>query len=190
MKNLIQKYKLKQNKMKKSILSLIFSLLTVFAYSQCDVTKCVNESMVANSTTTAAQPTYLWAIAPTLSFTGQGTASINVADVGAIVQNYTITLTVTDGVTGCQNTDTYVLCVQQGTATLTLPTLCANEPCIPVSGGSGAGTYLINGVPITQLCPADNGQTITFTSSGSGCPGTATAVFNVNPVPVIGVSFQ
>jgi hypothetical protein len=73
---------------------------------------------------------------------------------------------------------------------VTLPALCANEPCVPVSGGSGVGTYLINGVPITQLCPSDNGQTITFTSSGSGCPGTATAVFNVNPVPVIGVTFN
>jgi hypothetical protein len=170
-----------------TILLLAFALAST---AQCDVTKCVNELMVANSTTTAAQPTYLWAIAPTLGFTGQGTASISVADVGSIVQNYTITLTVTDGITGCQNTDTYVLCVQQGTATLTLPTLCANEPCIPVSGGSGTGTYFLNGNSITQLCPSDNGQTITFTSSGSGCPGTATAVFNVNPVPTIGVTFN
>ena len=178
------------HKFKSAWASILFLAFALTSSAQCDVTKCVNESMVANSTTTAANPTYLWDISPALTFTGQGTASINVADVGAIVQNYTITLTVTDGVTGCQNTDTYVLCVQQGTATLTLPTLCANEPCIPVSGGSGTGTYLINGVPITQLCPADNGQTITFTSSGSGCPGTATATFVVNPLPTIGVTFN
>ena len=173
--------------MKKLLLPILIALSTI-AHGQCDITKCINESLTANSTTSAANPTYLWAIAPALGFTGQGTASIAVADVGAIVQNYTFTLTVTDGITGCTNTETFVLCVQTGVATLTLPQICSTDPCIPVSGGSGVGIYEINGVPVTQLCASDAGALVTFTSTSGTCPGVATATFTVNPQPTLTIT--
>lgn len=173
--------------MKKLILPLLIALNSI-AYGQCDITKCINESLTANSTTSAANPTYLWSVAPTLGFTGQGTSSIAVASVGSVIGNYTFTLTVTDGVTGCTNTESFVLCVQQGTATLTLPQICSTDPCIPVSGGSGVGIYEINGVPVTQLCASDAGATVTFTSTSGTCPGVATATFTVNPQPTLTIT--
>ena len=164
-------------KTKATIILIFFASLLS---AQCDVTKCVGESLVLNHTTTASNPTFFWQ-AP-LAFTGQGTGVITFA---ALPQgNFQAILQITDGLTGCTSSDTINVCVNQDAPSLVLPEICADAPCIPVSGGSSAGTYTINGVPITQLCATDAGQVVTFTSSGN-CPGTATATFNVLPLPTV-----
>jgi hypothetical protein len=164
--------------MKKLLILILFLGFTSIIKSQCDVTRCIGENLSLNHTTTALNPTFLWQ-AP-LPFTGQTTGNIQFTSLP--VGNFQVILTVTDGVTGCSNSDTINICVNQGFATLLLPQICQGDPCIPVSGGSGTGIYTINGIVITQLCESNNGQTVTFTSNGA-CPGTATAVFNVNPKP-------
>jgi hypothetical protein len=171
---------------KSLILSAMLLMLAMESQAQCDVTRCVGENLILNGTTNATQPQYTWT-AP-LAFTGQATAQITFTALP--VGNFTVGLSVVDLATGCVNDTIFNVCVQEGVASLVLPEICVNEPCIPISGGSGAGVYTIGGVTVTQLCPSDAGALVTFTSTSGTCPGTATATFNVNPLPTIGISAQ
>jgi hypothetical protein len=164
--------------MKKLLLLFVFVLISFIVKSQCDINRCIGENLSLTHNTTASSPIFSWQ--SSLPFTGQGTGTIQFTSLP--VGNFQAILTVTDGITGCTNSDTINVCVIQGVATLVLPQICQGEPCIPVSGGSGVGVYTINGVVVTQLCEANDGQTVTFTSNGA-CPGVATDVFNVNPKP-------
>jgi hypothetical protein len=165
--------------MKNSILIFLLFLSSLLS-AQCDTTLCAGDALTLSHTTTAQNPTFFWD--SPIAFSGQNTGSIIIA--GMPIGSFNVTLTITDGVTGCVNSDTISICVIQGVASLNLPEICEDSPCIPIVGGTGSGTYFINNVPVTQLCPSDAGQTVTFVSTGN-CPGTATDVFAVNPKPSV-----
>lgn len=158
--------------------------------AQCDATKCVGDSAnVISNYVGSSGTTFDWTISPPLSFTGQGTEHIHIADVGAAPGQYTITLTAQAGLS-CDTVASVVLCVIEGTATLSLNPTCSANP-IPVYGGSpGGGQYFINNNPVTTISAADNGQLLTYVNTSSGCPGTASALIDFQSPPNINIIIQ
>lgn len=171
--------------MKKIITLLLFIFSINILNAQCDVSKCIGDSLILSGITNAVNPQFTWSVNPVVVFSGQSTAQIIFENLQ--VGDFTVSLSVVDD-NGCTNDTSLNICVLQGIATLNLPTICQGDPCIPVSGGSSNGIYQINGVDINQLCESNDGQVVTFISTEGNCPGTTTSTFNVNPRPTITIT--
>jgi hypothetical protein len=175
--------------MKKYLLILTMAI-GISLSAQCDATKCIGDSAnVISNYVGAPGATFDWQIVPALTFTGQGTEQIHIANVGLSPGQYTITLTASSGAS-CDTLASVVLCVIEATASLALNPTCS-ATLIAVYGGSPAGgQYLINGLPVTQIGPADNGQTLTYVNTSNGCSGTATALIDFISPPNINITIQ
>ena len=167
--------------MKRLLFILAFIAAVTSANAQC-TTKCVNSSATAS---VGSDPTwtYLWTVSGGLSFTGQGTNSINIASVGSVVGNYTISCLITSPY--CDSTVIGCIDVIETTPTLTLPLVCQSNGSVPISGGLPAGGtyYDASGNVITNLTSALIGQSITYTAASGGCTGSITSVLSGAPVP-------
>lgn len=161
------------------LLALIASISS--ASAQC-VTKCINSSASAS---VGSDPTwnYQWTVSGGLTFTGQGTNAINIADVGSVVGTYTISCLITSPF--CDSTVVGSICVIETTPTLTLPLVCQSNGSVPVSGGlpSGGTYYDAGGNVINNLTSALIGQAITYTAASGGCTGSITSTLVGAPVP-------
>lgn len=173
----------------KKLLTLMAIVLSLAANSQC-LQKCVNASanfqwnqtdaagnIIANDPTN----TYDWTL--TLPFTGDGTATINVADVGATAGNYTITLSVTNGL-GCTEDFTYCMDVISTTCTLDPVIVCENATIdLTPLGNPAGGTFSGAGVSGTTFDPSVGSGPITYSITANGCGGSDTENPTINPAP-------
>jgi len=174
----------------KNIFFLILLCLCGTAFSQC-VNKCPHETAVAHAVNVATGadfvvPTYTITWASTLPFTGQGTAVINISDVGATAGSYNISYTVSDGT--CDTTVTRCITViTPAPPTAEDPIVCTSGACRQLSGvvvSPVGGVWKdASGTTITQVCPGDIGDALTYEVTSGGCSGTVAAVVVGRPGP-------
>lgn len=145
--------------------------------------------MVNSATICAGTATTLTASgATTYSWTPSGTLSSGTGATVTATPTGTTTYTVTGTQSGCSNTATAIVTVNQAPNTaLILPVsmLCVYNNPITLTGGSPAGgTYSGNGVASGSFDPAAAGlgtQTITYSyTDGNGCTGSSTNTINVD----------
>ena len=108
-----------------------------------------------------------------------------------------ITVTFTDGTTGCMNTTTITFTVNPlPTLTAQTPTICASENPYnltnlqsSITSASGTFAYAVgtNAVTDPTMYTATNGDvvTVTFTDGTTGCMNTTNITFTVNPTPIL-----
>jgi gliding motility-associated-like protein len=145
---------------------------------------CVNASARALTATP---------VGGTFSGTGVSGSSFNPAAAG--VGTHVITYSYTDAGTGCSNTATQTIIVQDiPTVTITSSNapLCVSAGCRTLSGSPAGGTFSGTGVSGTQFCPATAGvgnHTITYTyTDANGCTNTATQTITVNALPSVSIT--
>jgi hypothetical protein len=172
--------------------NLILPLLLFFSASisaQC-LTKCINQSAnIQWQQTDAAGSiipndpanTYDWTL--TIPFTGDGTATIAIASVGAVTGNFPVTVEVTNA-QGCIETFTYCIDVIQGTAVFNPVVVCANSTIdLAALATPPGGTFSGPGVTGTTFDPAFGSGPITYDVTANGCSVSATVNPTINPAP-------
>ncbi len=148
-------------------------------------TICAGGSAVLTATTSASNPSYLW------SPGGETTASITVSPVTTTIY----TVTVTDGTTGCQNSDqapvvvnplpyvfvdTDTICEGES-GTLTVTTSASNPSYLWSPGGETTASITVS--PTTTTI-----YTVVVTDGTTGCENGDWGAITVNPRPTVAVS--
>ena len=181
--------------MKKQLLTLIFAAFTFVAFSQPCLQKCVNDAggftaqnLVTNAPFDATTHTIVWASNVPNAFVGQGTNTITWSSISATPGNFTGSYVVTNIVSGCDTTINFCIDVILPTPpTLNLTDICfSNTSGIPIGVGTPAGGVYTDalGNVVTTITPSMIGQTITYTTVGSGgCSGSVSDVVIGLPSP-------
>jgi gliding motility-associated-like protein len=136
--------------------------------------------------------TYNWIVIPPCAVPNTTTAQSQLFDLsGCGVGNFTFTVIVTDGVTGCIDTITTIVPIVTGVTLTTTPdtTICEGDALTLVA--SGALTYLWSNADTTAstvvspplLATGSPYQFIVAGTTGS-CSDTDTIVVTVNPIPI------
>ena len=158
--------------------TVVVSPLPTVTATVSDATVCLGESITF---TGGGATTYTWS--------GGVTNGVPFTPVSTGTFTFTVTGTVT--ATGCQNTASVTVTINN------LPTVVAtatpDEICIGESiifSGSGADTYvwdggITNGVPFTPLTSGTFTYNVTGSIGVSGCDDDASVTITVNPLPAV-----
>jgi hypothetical protein len=181
--------------LKSILLTATLTLLAIVAFSQPCLQKCVNDgggftaqNLVTNLPFDATTHTIVWASNAPNAFTGQGTNTITWASISATPGNFTGSYTVTNNLSSCDTTINFCIDVILPTPPdLDLTDICfSNAAGISIGVGSPAGGVYTDasGAVVTQITPAMVGQTITYTTVGTGgCSGSVTDIVIGLPSP-------
>jgi hypothetical protein len=165
--------------MKKLFLIILLLCFGKLSFSQC-TPKCPNQSATA---TVDNNPlwTYAWTVSG-VAFTGQGTNSISIADVGASSQ---IDITVVISSPFCDSTLTACIIVTDVSVTFVAPSVCVSGGSVPVSGGSPSGGVYLDalGNVITDITSGMVGDVVTYQITSGGCTGQADDTIIGEPLP-------
>lgn len=160
----------------KTLFLFLALLYCSLSFSQITVTsnQCVNTQNVQITPTITGANQFQWSVTPTIPFTGQGTSSISIPDVGSTLQAYTFTLIASDN-GQCSDTAIIVINVIGGQLSVN------NPPSICVNNGILDLTQYIN--PNTGLSFVGTG----VNSIGQFNPSTLTpGTYNIQVSATIG----
>ena len=159
---------------------IVNPLPTVTATATPDVI-CLGESLIL---TGGGADSYVW--------DGGATDGVSFTPVAAGITTYTVTGTVT--ATGCENTATVNVTVNDTpavVATATPDEICLGESVLFT--GAGADTYVwdmgvLDGVPFTPIAAGAFTFTVTGTITATGCQGTHSTLITVFDAPIVTAS--
>ena len=148
------------------------------------------ENLFVNTSTVdaSANPVYQWNFGSGGTFTGQNPPKVSFASAQSAV-NVSLTITY-EGVSGCQNSKTSSVVVEQATVPLispATPSVCPETPQTLSVAGSFSSILWSTGTTGSEINITSGGAVSVLTTDSKGCKGAATVNVTALPVPEITV---
>jgi len=149
-----------------------------------------SENLFTNTSTVdaSATPVYQWNFGSGGTFTGQNPPKVSFASAEPAV-NVSLTITY-EGVSGCQNSKTSSVVVEQATVPLispASPSVCPETPQTLSVAGSFSSILWSTGTTGSEINITSGGAVSVLTTDSKGCKGAATVNITALPVPEITV---